>query len=50
MAEKCNVSQKSVLRHIETLRVSGEWINYDHQTRGWKLQMEMSSFFVSEVS
>jgi len=45
IAEECDVSEKSVLRYIETLRVSGEWIDYDHQSRGWKLQPGMSSFF-----
>jgi len=46
IAEECEVSEKSVLRYIETLRVSGEWIDYDHQSRGWKLQPGMNSFFV----
>jgi len=45
IAEICEVSEKSILRYIETLRVSGEWIDYDHQSRGWKLQPAMSSFF-----
>jgi len=45
VAEICEVSEKSILRYIETLRVSGEWIDYDHQSRGWKLQPAMSSFF-----
>jgi biotin operon repressor len=46
IAEECGVSEKSVLRYIETLRVSGEWIDYDHQSRGWKLQPGINSFFV----
>ena len=45
IAEVCEVSEKSILRYIETLRVSGELIDYDHQLRGWKLQPGMSSFF-----
>ena len=45
IAEECDVSVKSILRYIETLRVSGEWIDYDHQSRGWRLQPGMSSFF-----
>ena len=45
IAEECGVSVKSILRYIETLRVSGAWIDYDHQSRGWKLQPGMSSFF-----
>ena len=45
IAEECGVSVKSILRYIETLRVSGEWIDYDHQSRGWKLQPGMSSLF-----
>ena len=45
IADECDVSEKSILRFIETLRVSGEWIDYDHQSRGWKLHPAMSSFF-----
>jgi len=45
IAEECEVSEKSILRYIETLRLSGEWIEYDHQSRGWKLDPEFGSFF-----
>ena len=46
IADECGVSEKTILRYIETLRVSGEWIDYDHQSRGWKLHPGMNSFFV----
>ena len=45
IAEECDVSEKSILRYIETLRISGEWIEYDRQSRGWKLDPEFGSFF-----
>lgn len=45
LAEECEVSEKSVLRYIETLRVSGEWIEYDRLSRGWKLHPAFTSFF-----
>jgi len=45
IAEECEVSEKSILRYIETLRISGEWIDYDHKLHGWTLHPVMSSFF-----
>jgi biotin operon repressor len=45
MAEEYEVSEKTILRNIETLRVSGEWIEYDRESRGWKLRPNMNSFF-----
>lgn len=38
LAEKLELSQRSVQRYIETLRVAGEWIEYSPDKRGWMLQ------------
>lgn len=45
LAEECEVSEKTILRYIETLRVSGEWLEYDRQSRGWTLHPVCNSFF-----
>ena len=37
LAKKIEISQRSVQRYIETLRVAGEWIEYDRNLKGWKL-------------
>ncbi len=37
LAERLDISQRSVQRYIETLRVAGEWIEYDTSLKGWKL-------------
>jgi len=37
LADELELSTRSVQRYIETLRVAGEWIDYDAKTRGWKL-------------
>ena len=37
LAEDCEISKRSVQRYIETLRLSGEWIEYDPSLRGWTL-------------
>ena len=37
LAEKIELSERSVQRYIETLRVAGEWIDYDVSHKGWKL-------------
>lgn len=37
LAEKLELSLRSVQRYIETLRVAGEWIEYDKALKGWKL-------------
>lgn len=42
LAERLEVSTRSIQRSIETLRVAGEWIEYDGTLRGWKLGMEKS--------
>lgn len=42
LAERLEVSTRSIQRSIETLRVAGEWIEYDSILRGWKLGMGKS--------
>lgn len=42
LAEKLELSQRSVQRYIETLRVAGEWIEYDTAHKGWYLQVGKS--------
>ena len=37
LADDCEISKRSVQRYIETLRLSGEWIEYDPSLRGWTL-------------
>ena len=37
LAEKLELSERTIQRYIETLRVAGEWIEYDVAHRGWKL-------------
>lgn len=37
LSEKLELSQRSVQRYIETLRVAGEWIEYSPEKRGWML-------------
>ena len=38
LANQLELSQRSIQRYIETLRVAGEWIEYDTTNKGWKLQ------------
>lgn len=42
ISEKLEISPRSVQRYIETLRMSGEWIDYDTSIRGWRLEYEKS--------
>lgn len=37
LSEKLELSQRSVQRYIETLRVTGEWIEYSSEKKGWML-------------
>lgn len=37
LAERLELSNRSVQRYIETLRVAGEWIDYDRKLKGWYL-------------
>ncbi len=38
LSEKLELSNRTIQRYIETLRVAGEWIEYYYQHKGWKLQ------------
>lgn len=37
LAENLSISKRSAQRYIETLRVAGEWIDYDPARHGWAL-------------
>ena len=37
LSEKAECSKRTIQRYIETLRVAGEWIEYDSAKRGWYL-------------
>lgn len=37
LADKLEISNRTVQRYIETLRIAGEWIEYDYHLKGWKL-------------
>ncbi|MBR3242802.1 MAG: HTH domain-containing protein [Parasporobacterium sp.] len=37
LAEILSISKRSTQRYIETLRVAGEWIEYDPARHGWVL-------------
>lgn len=37
LAEKLELSLRSIQRYIETLRVAGEWIEYCSEKKGWML-------------
>lgn len=37
LSEICEISNRSIQRYIETLRCTGEWIEYDTKIKGWKL-------------
>ncbi len=37
LAEKLELSERTIQRYIETLRVAGEWIVYDTSRKGWQL-------------
>ncbi len=45
LAERCEISTRSVQRYIETLRTAGEWIEYDSTLKGWKLSAGRSILF-----
>lgn len=42
LAERLELSNRSIQRYIETLRVAGEWIEYDRSLKGWRLTMGKS--------
>lgn len=37
LAEQLEIAPRSVQRYVETLRMAGEWIDYDRDLHGWKL-------------
>lgn len=37
LAKKLELTDRTIQRYIETLRVAGEWIEYDPSHKGWKL-------------
>lgn len=49
MADRLELSRRSILRYIETLRVAGEWIEYDRQAKGWTLLEEGHSILLGDV-
>ena len=48
LAETVEISRRSVQRYIETLRMAGEWVEYDTSLRGWKLD-ENQSLLLDDV-
>ncbi len=48
LAEKLEISRRSVQRYIETLRMAGEWVEYDASRRGWTL-VENQSLLLDHV-
>ena len=42
LADRLDISPRSVQRYIKTLCMSGEWIDYDTALRGWRLEHEKS--------
>lgn len=48
LADKTEMSVRSVQRYIETLRVAGEWIDYDMCAKGWRLGIEGRSVLMGE--
>ena len=37
LASQLELSPRTIQRYIESLRIAGEWITYDHVKKGWKL-------------
>lgn len=37
LAEQLEMTPRSVQRYVETLRIAGEWIEFDRELRGWTL-------------
>lgn len=42
LSDQLEISVRSVQRYIETLRVAGEWLEYDSGLKGWKLSVGKS--------
>lgn len=45
LADKLEVSVRTVQRYISTLQAAGEWIEYDMAQKGWRLQFGISVLF-----
>ena len=45
LADKLEVSVRTVQRYISTLQAAGEWIEYDMAQKGWRLQFRISVLF-----
>ena len=45
LAEKTELSARTVQRYIASLQAAGEWIEYDTAKRGWQLQYGCSILF-----
>lgn len=45
LADKLEVSVRTVQRYISTLQAAGEWIEYDTAQKGWRLQFGISVLF-----
>ena len=45
IAEKLELSVRTVQRNIATLQAAGEWIEYDTSKKGWRLYEGVSIFF-----
>lgn len=45
LADKLEVSVRTVQRYISTLQAAGEWIEYDTAKKGWRLQFGISVLF-----
>lgn len=45
IAERTQLSIRTVQRYIEALQTAGEWIEYDSKSKGWKLQNGISILF-----
>lgn len=44
ISELTEINERTVIRCINALQVAGEWIEFDHSCRGWKLQYGKSIF------
>lgn len=45
IGERLNMNPRTVQRNITTLKMAGEWIEYDVHKKGWKLFDNVSYFF-----
>lgn len=45
LAEKLELSTRTVGRYISALQYAGEWIEYDEKKKGWYLQYGTSPYF-----